>query len=178
VPDADAQQPARTTGRSREGEGEGKGKGKGKLWHRPGEEGLDRRPEGVSDATVAAVGKVSEAMEAVEDARGHLYAMHRLSGTADLALGEAVEQLEQAGHPELAERLSNELVGRNVISGRWTFQIVEDYDDGYYATFRRLEAEVRDQLMEGRRHVFEAEMKQDRRSHGRRGHGALPGSPG
>ena len=28
--------------------------------------------------------------------------------------------------------------------------------------------------MEGRRHVFEAEMKQDRRTHGRPGHAATP----
>jgi hypothetical protein len=28
--------------------------------------------------------------------------------------------------------------------------------------------------MDGRRHVFEAEMKQDRRTHGRPGHAATP----
>ncbi|MCW2843460.1 MAG: hypothetical protein JWN22_1376, partial [Nocardioides sp.] len=49
-----------------------------------------RRPEGVDDATVDALGKVSEALEAIEVARGHLYAFHRLSGTADLTLGEGV----------------------------------------------------------------------------------------
>ena len=146
-----------------------------RLRHRPGEEGLDRRPDGVSDETVAAVGKLSEALEAVEVARGHLYALHRLSGTADLALGDAVTGLEESGHAELAQRLSRELVGRNVISGRWTFQLVEDYDDGYYATFKRLEADIRDALLDGRRHVYEAEMKQDRRSPGRRGHEAVPG---
>lgn len=137
--------------------------------------GLNRRPDGVSDETIAAVGKLSEALETVEVARGHLYALHRLSGTADLTLGEAVAALAEAGHPEVAERLSAELVGRNVISGRWTFQVVEDYDDGYYATFRRLEAQVRDALVGGRRHVYEAEMKQDRRSPGRPGHEATPG---
>ena len=46
-----------------------------------------RRPEGVDDATVEALGKLSEALEVVEDARGHLYGFHRLTGTADLALG-------------------------------------------------------------------------------------------
>ena len=47
-----------------------------------------RRPPGVNDATVEALGKVSEALEAVEAARGHLYAFHRLCGTADLTTGE------------------------------------------------------------------------------------------
>ena len=32
-----------------------------------------RRPEGVDDKTVEALGKLSEALEVVEDARGYLY---------------------------------------------------------------------------------------------------------
>ncbi len=138
------------------------------------EEGLDRRPEGVDDATVEAVGRLSEAMEVVEVVRGHLYSAHRLSGTADLTLGEAVVLLRKAGHADLADRMDTELVGRNVIAGRWTFQVVEDYDDGYYADFRRLEELVRNELLAGRRHVYEAEMKTERRSPGRRGHEATP----
>jgi len=133
-----------------------------------------RRPEGVDDATVEALGKISEALEAIEIARGHLYTFHRLSGTADLTLGEGVDQLRDAGHGELADRIETELVGRNVLEGRWTFQIMEEYDDGYYATFRALEQQARDELVGGRRHLYEAEMKEDRRSHGRPGHEARP----
>ena len=132
------------------------------------------RPAGVDDATVEALGKLSEALEVVEDARGHLYGFHRLTGTADLALGDAVDLLCEAGHEDLAQRLRTELVGRNVLEGRWTFQIVEEYDDGYYATFKRLEAQARDDLLGGRRHLFEAEMKEDRRTHGQRHHEAAP----
>ncbi|WP_020143119.1 hypothetical protein [Terracoccus sp. 273MFTsu3.1] len=132
------------------------------------------RPDGVDDATVEALGKLSEALEVVEDARGHLYGFHRLTGMADLALGEAVDLFREAGHPELADRLQTELVGRNVVQGRWTFQIVEEYDDGYYATFKELEKTARDDLVGGRRHLFEAEMKEDRRTHGRAHHEAVP----
>ena len=46
-----------------------------------------QRPDGVSDETVSGLGKLSEALEAVEAARGHLYSFHRLCGTADLTLG-------------------------------------------------------------------------------------------
>ena len=143
-----------------------------------GESGLDRRPAGVSDATVAAVGKLSEALETIEEVRGRLYGLHRLTGSADLALGEACEQLREAGHAELAQQLEEELVGRNVLAGRWTFQVVEEFDDGYYADFTRLERQVRDQLMQGRRHVYEAEMKAERRTGGRRGHEATPEDAG
>ncbi|GAB3081779.1 hypothetical protein GCM10027053_53330 [Intrasporangium mesophilum] len=133
-----------------------------------------RRPAGVDDATIEALGKLSEAFEVVEDARGHLYGFHRLTGTADLALGEAVDLLRAAGHRELADEIETDLVGRNVLEGRWTFQVVEEYDDGYYETFKRLEAQARERLVEGRRHLFEAQMKEDRRTHGRRHHEAVP----
>lgn len=139
-----------------------------------GPDAAHARPTHVDDATVEALGKLSEALEVVEHARGLLYGFHRLTGTADLALGEAVEKLRAAGHDELAETIDRDLVGRNVIEGRWTFQIVEDYDDSYYATFKDLERAAREQLADGKRHLFEAEMKEDRRTHGRRHHEALP----
>ena len=132
------------------------------------------RPDGLDDATVAALGKLSEALETVEHARGLLYGFHRLTGAADLALGEAVDVFREAGRGELADSLERELVGRNVIEGRWTFQIVEEYDDGYYAAFRERERSARDELAAGRRHLFESEMKEDRRSHGLRHHESRP----
>jgi hypothetical protein len=140
-----------------------------------GPDAAHRRPDGVDDATVAALGKLSEALEVVEHARGLLYGFHRMTGTADLNLGEAADALREAEQADLADRIERDLVGRNVIEGRWTFQIVEDYDDGYYATFKELERAAREQLADGKRHLFEAEMKEDRRTHGRRHHEALPG---
>lgn len=137
-----------------------------------------RRPGGVDDNTVAAVGKLSEAMEKVEEARGHLYAFHRLCGSADLTLGDAVDDLRSAGHAEAADLLERELIGRNIIEGRWSYQVVEEYDDTYWSRFRELEARVRGELMAGRRHVFEAEMKEDRRSPGLRHHEAVPDDGG
>jgi len=131
-------------------------------------------PDGVTDATVEALGSLSAAVEVIEHARGLLYGFHRLTGMADLNLGEAVEQLRKAGHTDLADRIDTELVGRNVIAGRWTFQVVEDYDDGYYALAKELERTARDELVQGRKHLFEAAMKEDRRTAGRRHHEATP----
>jgi hypothetical protein len=139
-----------------------------------GPDAAHQRPEGLDDATVEALGKLSEALEVVEHARGLLYGFHRLTGTADLHLGEAVEALRVAGHGEIADGIERDLVGRNVIGGRWTFQVVEDYDDNYYAAFKTAEKDAREQLAGGRRHLFEAEMKEDRRTHGRRHHEATP----
>lgn len=133
-----------------------------------------RIPPGVSDETVEALGKLSEALEHAERARGHLYSFHQASGTADLTLGEAVDRLRAAGHPRLADRIETELVGHNVIAGRWTFQIVEEYDDTYWSLFRSLEEAARDELAGGRRHLYEARMKEQERTRRRRGHEAVP----
>ena len=131
-------------------------------------------PPGLDHATIAALGKIGEALEAVERARGHLYSFHQLSGTADLTLQEGVAALRAAGHVELAEEIGTDLVGRNVLPGRWSFQIVEEYDDGYWSAFRRYERKSREMLAGGRRHLHEAAMKERERSRGRPGHEARP----
>ncbi|WP_299569617.1 hypothetical protein [uncultured Williamsia sp.] len=133
-----------------------------------------RRPDGVDDATVEAVGKMTEALEYVERARGHLFELHQLSGHADLTFGEAADLLEKAGHTALAGDIRREVVGLNTFPGRWSFQLVEEYDDAYYSTVRAAERRVRDELLRGRRHVFESEMKESRRTHGRPGHESRP----
>lgn len=133
-----------------------------------------RRPQGASEDAVAAAGRITEALETTEQARGHLYAFHQLTGRADGQLDEAVELLRAAGHDDLADVVRRELIGRNVLPGRWTFQIVEEYDEGYYEVFRRIEGDVRGRLVGGRRHVFEAEMKERRRTHGLPSHAARP----
>ncbi|GGQ54225.1 hypothetical protein [Couchioplanes azureus] len=139
-----------------------------------GPDAAHRRPPGLDDATVEALGKLSEALEMVERVRGHLYAVHQLIGEADFKLDDAVELFERAGHPALAQRIQHELIGRNVLPGRWTFQVVEEFDDGYYAEFQGIERDAREQLAQGRRHLYEAELKERRRTHGRAGHEALP----
>lgn len=135
-------------------------------------------PEGVDEAVIDALGDLSEALETVERARGHLYSFHQLTGTADLKLGDAVDKLRGAGHPDLADRLETEVLGRNVLAGRWSFQVVEDYDDGYWSSFRGLERKAREELVGGRRHLYEARMKQARRTRGQPGHEATPSELG
>jgi hypothetical protein len=136
--------------------------------------GPDRRGD-LDDATLEALGKLSEGMEYVERARGHLYSFHQLSGTADLTIGKAADAFREAGHDAIADEIETELVGRNLLEGRWSFQIVEEYDDGYWSVVRDHERRAREQLAGGRRHVFEASMKENRRTHGQRHHEARPG---
>ena len=127
----------------------------------------DRTRPDIDDATV-------EALETVDQARGFLYAFHQLIGKADRELQDAVDMLRQAGHAALADDLDRDLVGRNVVADRWTFQIVEDFDANYWASFRAFDERARTELAGGDRHVYEARMKQGERTHGHPHHEAGP----
>lgn len=49
------------------------------------------------------------------------------------AMTEALETVE----------MDRELVGRNVLPGRWTLQVLEDYENTYYTPFHEHERQVR-----------------------------------
>ncbi|AGS67507.1 hypothetical protein [Streptomyces collinus] len=142
--------------------------------HQDGPDERHRRPEGVDDKTVEALGSLSKALETTERARGSLYAFHQLTGGADLELDRAVRLLREAGHPEWADKVETEILGRNIIPGHWTFQIVEAYDHTYYRPFQELERAAVDELAQGRDHLYEAEMKEARRTVGHPDHTARP----
>jgi hypothetical protein len=134
----------------------------------------DRSRPDLDDTTVEGLGKLSEALETIEQARGQLYGFHQHSGKADLLLQDAVELFRKAGHTQLADDLDRDLVGRNVIADRWTFQIVEDYDATYWSAFRAFDERARNELSDGDRHVYEARMKQRERTQGHPHHEAGP----
>ena len=124
------------------------------------------RPAGTGDAAVDTAGKISAALEVVENARGMLYAFHRMSGEADLALQEGLAALREAGQAELAAEIDEVLVGRDVVRDMWTFQIVEAYDEQYWQVFRAADEAARGAVSGGAPHVFEAEMKKTEQTGG------------
>ncbi|MBE2316516.1 hypothetical protein DVA67_011050 [Solirubrobacter sp. CPCC 204708] len=117
---------------------------------------------------IETAGSMTEALETLERARGHLFSFHQLIGEADFQLDEVLDGLRELGRTELADKLESELVGRDVLPGRWTFQIVEEFEDGYYSVFREHEKAIRDALTDGERHVHEARLRAERRPAGDR----------
>ena len=116
-------------------------------------------PDGVDDETVAALGELSAAFEVIEEARGYLYAFHRRSGTADLALQQAVDHLRRAGHHALADEIDQVLVGRDILPGVWTYQLVESYERTYYDVWQAA-AEKAERVAVGcTPHLAESDMK-------------------
>ncbi len=123
---------------------------------------------------VEAIGKASEALEYVERARGHLYAFHQLIGRADIEFGKAAELLDACGLASDAATLTQKVVGRNVIEGRWTFQVVDEFDDLYYAAASDVVRQLEHDHLNGQRHTYERRMKMNRRSAGEPGHEMNP----
>jgi hypothetical protein len=113
--------------------------------------------------TVDAVGKATEALEYVEGARGHLYAFHQLIGRADFLFEESAVRLAGAGHKDDAATLWRSVVRRDVLEGRWTFEIVERFDDDYYQGARAEVMRLEQRLLDGRRHAHEEALRQRRR---------------
>ena len=119
-------------------------------------------PPDADQATIEAMGLLSKAFETVERARGRLYDFHQLTGKADMSLDEAVQAFRDAGRPEVAERIEQQIIGRDVAAGRWTFQLVESYEDDYYRPFADLERWARDTYAQGKRHLYESQLKVER----------------
>ncbi|MEU2655094.1 hypothetical protein ABZ615_07195 [Streptomyces sp. NPDC007325] len=133
-------------------------------------------PTAPDATTVEALGSLSKALETVERARGHLYGFHQLTGTADFELDRAVMLLRAAGHHAWADRVETELLGRNVIPGSWTYQIVDAYNETYYEPFRAVERAAVSALAGGREHRFEARLQRDRRTPGHPDHAPAEGA--
>jgi hypothetical protein len=118
----------------------------------------------IDTATVDAVGKASEALEYVERARGHLYAFHQLIGRADFLFEQSALGLAAAGRHAEAASLWRNLVGRDVLEGRWTFQVVEGFDDDYYDAARAEVTKLELGLVDGHRHAHEEQLRERRRT--------------
>jgi hypothetical protein len=120
--------------------------------------------EAINDPeTVDALGKASEGLEYVERARGHLYAFHQLVGRADFLFEEAALRLAACGHREDAASLWRNVVGRDVLEGRWSFEVVEHFDDDYYDATRAEILHLESRLVGGRRHGHEEALRRRRR---------------
>jgi hypothetical protein len=126
------------------------------------------------DRTVVAAGLATEALERVERARGRLFDFHQHMGRADFLFGDAADMLREAGRADLADRLEAELVGRNVLDGRWTYEVIEEFERVYYRVAVELERLLRDELTDGRRHAFESRLQARRRTRDMPGHEPLP----
>lgn len=112
---------------------------------------------------VRAAHHLALALEYVVRARGHLLTLHHLIGHADNMLDTVVKELDEAGRSDLVELVHREILGRDVVAGKWTYQLVQDFDAGYWEAWTATEEKVRQELTGGQKFVHEAALQARRR---------------
>jgi len=103
-----------------------------------------------------ALHRVTLGMEWLHRAHGHLLAFHHNVGHAMDHFAAAEPLLREAGHVDLADAIREEYLPRGVVDeNRWSYDVVEDFEDGVLADMDAFETTVRAQLADGQRHVAE-----------------------
>ena len=95
------------------------------------------------------------AIEYVYRAYGDLLAFHHQLGHAMDRLATGEEYLREAGHDEQANRLRDECLPSGAIDDRWTYELVEEFADGFLEEVTDFETDVREDLADGLEHVTE-----------------------
>ena len=119
----------------------------------------------LSDAEVEALHEIELGIEWFHRAHGHLVQFHHATGHGMDHLADAEDLLREAGYDELADRLRDDLLPRGVVEETWSYSVLEAFQDGPLDDGTAFEAEARDVLADGERHV--AERQQEREWKGR-----------
>ncbi len=122
----------------------------------------DRQPPDMSEAEVEALHHVELAVEWLRRAHGDLVAFHHEVGHAMDHLADAEDGLRDAARTELADELRDDFLPRGVLDdGRWSYDVLESYEDTFFEPLCAYEDETRDRLAAGQRHVAEREQERE-----------------
>lgn len=118
----------------------------------------------LTDREREALHEVELCVENLHRAHGHLVSFHHSTGRAMDHLAAAEELLREAGHDRLADRLRDDHLPRGVvpscdgedpIAGRWSYDILEKFQETFLDDVVAFGDEVHDEVADGRRHVAE-----------------------
>jgi hypothetical protein len=114
-----------------------------------------------SETDVEALHEVELGLEWLLRAQGHLVEFHHATGHAMDHLADAERLLRDGGHDDLADELRDHHLPQGVVDGdRWSYDVLEDFQDGVLAAVQAFEADAREQVGDGTRHL--AERRQER----------------
>jgi hypothetical protein len=116
----------------------------------------DGAADGLTPTEREALHSVELGVEWLHRAHGDLVRFHHQIGHAMDHLAEAERQFRETGHEELADEIRDEYLPRGVIDeDRWSYDVLESYQDGFLADLTAFEAATREAVAGGRRHVSE-----------------------
>lgn len=116
----------------------------------------------LTDAEREALHEVELGLEWLQRAQGHLIEFHHATGHGMDHLDRAESMLRESGHVALADDLETTVLPHGVVDGdRWSYDVLESFQDTIHTEIRRFEKQVRQELADGTRHV--RERRQERR---------------
>ncbi|AGB37915.1 hypothetical protein [Natronococcus occultus] len=123
----------------------------------------DPQPDAaLTDRELEALHEVELGLEWLQRAQGCLLEFHHATGHGMDHLADAEILLRASGHEALADAIRTELLPHGVVDGdRWSYDVLEDFQETLLTETDVLESRVRRELADGRRHV--PERRQERR---------------
>ncbi|MFB6138989.1 MAG: hypothetical protein ABEJ26_00980 [Halosimplex sp.] len=121
----------------------------------------ERPGSDLSDGEVEALHEVELGVEWLRRAHGTLVEFHHDTGHAMEHLAEAESILRETGHEALADEIRDSHLPRGVVDEhRWSYDVLESFEDDFMADVTELADRASADLADGRRHV--AERRQER----------------
>lgn len=128
----------------------------------------DTSDGGLTDLEREALHEVEIGLEWVHRAHGHLVSFHHAVGHAMDHFAEAEPLLAECGYDDLARRIRCEHLPRGVFDdSTWSYDFLECFQDGFLADVETFEADARERIADGQRHVNERAMEREWKSRAR-----------
>ena len=125
-------------------------------------------PPDVDETEREALHELQLGIEHVQRGYGHLLAFHHQVGRGMDRFATAESLLREGGHDELADVIRDDILPAGVIDDQWSYELVEDFEQGFLLETTRFEQLVRAELADGVSHVTEREQQREWRERARR----------
>jgi len=132
-------------------------------------ERTDRELPDLTEEEREALHSVELGLEWLRRAHGDLVGVHHKTGHAMDHFARAEGQLREAGYGELADALRCEHLPRGAVDDRWTYDLLETFEEGLLADIVGFEERAREAVADGRRHVAERHQELEWRERAREG---------
>jgi hypothetical protein len=110
----------------------------------------------LSESERSALHQVELGIEWLHRAHGALVEFHHNTGHAMDYFARAEELFREAENEALADALRDEHLPRGVVDGdRWSYDLLEDFDEGFLCEMVDFEESARQSVSDGQRHVAE-----------------------
>ena len=125
--------------------------------------------ESLSETEREALHEVELGLEWLQRTQGYLIEFHHAMGHGMDHLHQAESLLRECGRDELADDLRDELLPRGVVDhDRWSYDVLESFQETVLAETERYERRVRRELAGGCRHVAERAQEREWKARARR----------